>query len=184
MPVKCTFVFRNLTEAAELERVKGLIALQAVGGADAVEVTADEGEDIVRISFVLPGVAAVPKFIENLKHKAGPDGATALAFEESGRQLSTEFRTVALRGSVKVSVKFAVTPGAQLYYSPSPGQETQVPADKISEAGEVTLDVAIARGQESIYARTVLGELEKCIKIDIFTGATVEIAKADYDARK
>jgi hypothetical protein len=122
--------------------------------------------------------------VEALKYKATASGGKVLAYEESGRQISSAFRTVAIKGTVKVTVTFAVTPGARLFYSPVAGEETEVPAEKIAADGKVSLDVSIARGQEAVYGRTVLGEVEKCIKIDIYTGEVTEITRAEYDSHK
>jgi hypothetical protein len=55
-----------------------------------------------------------------------------------------------------------------------------VDAALIDATGNVTLPVTIAKGQEFVYARTVLGGVERCIKVDIFSGETVEITKAAY----
>jgi len=82
---------------------------------------------------------------------------------------------------VTVSVSFSVAPGAKLFYSPAPGTEEEVPAEKIDADGKVSLQVSIVKGQEFIYARTVLGEVEKCIKIDIFSGEAADVSRAQYD---
>ena len=85
---------------------------------------------------------------------------------------------------MKINVTFMIAPGASLFYSPAPGAETSVPAESIDETGKVTLEASIARGQEFVYGRTVLGEIERCIKIDIYTGEVAEISKAAYEAHQ
>jgi hypothetical protein len=180
MPVKCSFVFKNLTDAAEVDRVKKAIQAKADGGA--VEVTTGEA-GMVTMAFTLADVTALPKLAEQLKYKTS-DSGKALAFEESGRQVSTSFRTVAISGSVKVTLQFTISPGAKLFYSGKPGEETEVPADKIDASGNVKLDAPIARGQGFVYARTVLGAVEKCIKVDIYDSSVTQISRAAYDAHQ
>jgi hypothetical protein len=181
VPVKCVLGFANIGDAAEIERIKGVIAPLAVDNAVAVEAAAD---GFSAMTFTLADVSAYPALVEALKYKTAADGTKTLVFEESGRQISSAFRTVAIRGQVKMTVTFSVTPGAKLFYSPAAGQETEVPADQIAADGKVTMDVSIARGQEAVYGRTVLGEVEKCIKIDIYSGDVMQIARAEYDAHK
>ncbi|MCE5218598.1 hypothetical protein LLH03_16370 [bacterium] len=149
----------------------------------AVEVTKQE-DGGVAMSFTLEDVSKFPALVEALRYRATPDGGKQLVYEELGRQVSASFRTATLSGAVKMSITFMVTPGAQLFVSPKAGEEQQVAQDKIAADGTVAMDVPIVRGQESVYARTVLGEVEKCIKIDLFTGAITEVTKANYQAQK
>jgi hypothetical protein len=179
--VKCSFTFQNLTDAAELDRVKAMVQSRAEG--NVVEVTSGEG-GTVTMSFMLPDVTAAPAVIEELKYRVSGDGSKLLVFEESARQVASTFRTVAIKGAVKVTLNFTISPGAKLFYSAAAGQEAEVAADRIGAQGNVTMDVAIARGQDFVYARTVLGEVEKCIKVDIFDSSVSTISRAEYDAHK
>ena len=180
VPVTCSFSFTNLG-AADLERAKEIVAAASVGGSVDVSMAEDGA---VTLIFVLPDVTAVPKVAHDLRFKAGADGTQTMVFEEEGRTVSSSFRTARITGSVKINVTFMIAPGASLFYSPAPGAETSVPAESIDETGKVTLEASIARGQEFVYGRTVLGEIERCIKIDIYTGEVAEISKAAYEAHQ
>jgi len=179
VPVDCMLEFANLTNVAEQDRVKATIVEVAVDGR--VTVVPCDAPGSIGMAFTLADVTALPALVESIKYRLTDDGGKALVFEESGRMVTSKFRTAAITGTVSVSVSFCIAPGADLFYSAAPGEETQVAAGKIDRDGNVTLQVAIARGQEFIYARTVLGEIEKCIKIDIFTGESVEISRAQYE---
>ncbi len=180
MPAKCTLVFVNLDQA-EHERVKGLIAAKAVDGA-VEETTAQDG--MVTMTFTLADITLLPALAQDVRYRTAEDGTKTLVFEEAGREFASSFRAAKISGAIKVSVTFSVAPGATLYYSPKAGEEVELPADVIDDQGKVDMDVAIVRGQEFIYARTVLGEVERCVKIDIFTAAATDVTRAAYDAHQ
>ena len=148
---------------------------------DGVVETAEAEGGGVTMTFTLPDVTLLPKLAHDLSYKA--DGTT-LIFQEEGRSVASTFRTARISGSIKITVTFNIAPAAALFYSPAPGEEVAVPAESVDETGKVTLDVSINRGQEFVYGRTVLGEIERCIKIDIYTGEVAEIAKDAYEAHQ
>ena len=142
------------------------------------ETTAADGA--FSLAATLADAASYAAVVDALQFRAEADGSRRQVFQLADKELRSSFTTVQIKGTVKVTVTFTVTPGATLFHSAAPGQETQVDAALIDATGNVTLPVTITKGQEFVYARTVLGGVERCIKVDIFSGETVEVTKAAY----
>lgn len=78
-------------------------------------------------------------------------------------------------------VKFSVKPGSKLFYRFEGGSEIDA-TPQVDPNGEVALKLQIRKGQkeEYIFARTVLDEVSRHIKINIFSQSVTDIDKAEY----
>jgi hypothetical protein len=179
VPMPCELAFSGLTAAAETARVRELVAAQAVGGE--VTVSTDAAGQVV-MSFTLSDLSALPALSEAIRTRAG--ATPQPAFEELSRKLSVSFRTASLHGAVTMTVHFTVTPGSQLFVSLSPGAEAQVDPANLSAAGDATVTVQLPRGERSVYARSVLGAVEKCICLDVLTGDATDITREQYQTHQ
>ncbi len=84
-----------------------------------------------------------------------------------------------ITASIKVLLSFRIKPGSQLFYKDQGGSEVDITSN-VNSSGEVTLRTKIKKGQEFIFARTVLNKVSRFIKIDVYTQLVTDIDEIEY----
>ena len=183
-PVSCTYRFYDVTDNAEVTRLRSTIQAQAKDGRVNESSSSDPTGPFREYQFTLASLDHVAKLDAALRAKAaeaGDHAPTALLYEQFDTRFSASHRTVTLTATLESVVRFKITPGASLFYSLGAGQEVAVPREQVDSAGQVALTLRIPRGQRYLYARSVVGEVQRCLRINCETGQTEEVERAAYD---
>ncbi len=182
--IKCRYRFYNIEDQEYIKFIRQTLRYNARNGAVDNETTGqDERGKFTEFSLVVRGVrklADLSAVLPFQKRKVGDAESVSIVFEEFDPQYSTNFRTVSITGSLRILVRFRITPKATLYYSVQPDRELLVPENQIDKDGNVELQVQIPRTQEYVYARTVMGTVERYLRINVETGRAEEIQRELY----
>jgi hypothetical protein len=89
------------------------------------------------------------------------------------------YESTDILASIEVIVTFDIKPGAQLFYKDEGGVEKDI-TSQVGPDGKVTLQTKIKQGQEYIFARTVLDEVTRHIKINVYSQKVSDIDKNEY----
>jgi hypothetical protein len=181
--VAVTYRFTNVENPADRERVYRIARSVAVADTlDPKEVPA--GPDF-ELKFVVPRLAALDTAHELILFVPQPGGqpdAPTQAFNPRDPAFSIGYDTVSIGAGIDVTVRFKVTPGAQLFYRPQSGEPIDV-TKQVGETGIVSIPVRISRGQEFFYAKAISGGVTKWLKINIFTQQVQEITQAEFEGK-
>ena len=178
--IRCTYTFQNIDDVEHLNRVSEMIADVAVGGIQ----RSKNGSGQI-FSFVVPTLDTIdelhPKllFATGFLHQAQLGQTPEQVMESADPQFSIRYYTIDIGASLEMTVRFCVTPGARLYYSPEGEPEREI-THLVDPSGCVALPTKISKGQEWLFARTESGSMCKYIKINIFTTNVVEISAREY----
>lgn len=183
--IACEFAFEDLS-SEQLEVVKATIQSFSKGGR--VQQEGGPGlfssQDHVKYSFTVEGgLLRVAELDSAISYKVSNGQATNLLYDQLDSRFTTRYRTARLSGTVETIVRFQVAEGAKLYYSLEPGTEIPVPDNQIV-SGNVELMVRLPRTEQYVYARTVLGRVEKFLRIDVSTGEAEAIDSRAYRERE
>jgi hypothetical protein len=180
----CTYRFYDVTDNAEVNRLRSAIQAQAKDGRVAESSGSDPSGQFREYQFTLASLDDTAKLDSALRAKAveaGDQAPTALLYEQFDARFAASYRTVTLTASLESVVRFKITPGASLFYSLGAGQEVAVPKDQVDSAGKVALALRIPRGQRYLYARSAVGDVQRYLRINCETGQIEEVDRAAYE---
>ena len=183
----CTYRFYNAVDEKELSLIAQTVRQHASDGRVQESSGSDSQGRFHEYRFAVASVAEIEKLDSVLPFRgghAGQDGSAVLLYEQFDTQYFTRYRTVTITGSVEIVVRFRITPGASLYYSIGPGKEIPVPQSSVDASGRVALRVRIPRSQQFVYGRSVLGGVQRYLRINVETGQAEEIGRAAYLGRR
>ena len=95
------------------------------------------------------------------------------------KEFKVSYDSTDISASMEVILRFSVKPGSELFYKDQEGDEINI-TDKVDPWGNVEFNTKIGKGREYISARTVLGNVTRYIKIDIFTQVVSDIDPERY----
>lgn len=183
LDIKCTYRFHNVSDKGEVDLLDRTILSFAKEGTVRGESEYVGSGQCRRYTFAVSSLSDIRALNSTLPFKSSKVGerrVTARIYEEFEPTYVTNFRTATITGSVEILVRFKVTPGASLFYSIEAEKEVPVPREQIGYNGDVTLRVRIPRSQEYVYARSVLGQVERYLRIDVESGQAEEIGRESY----
>jgi hypothetical protein len=169
--IHCTYQFQNVGSDEELERIETLIE-----HASSSDITIGGSDKDTTYTF----------FVENLEDIDAIHSEILYDDDEGDRLYNVvdpafriTYQSIEISAALEVTVRFRVTPGAELYYISEDQPEIDI-TQLVDPRGNVALSTSIEQGQQYIYARTVVGDVEKYIMIDIFSREVQEIDESDY----
>ncbi|MBL0702246.1 MAG: hypothetical protein JJV91_02060 [Desulfosarcina sp.] len=86
-----------------------------------------------------------------------------------------------ISASMDIIITFSVKPSSQLFYKDQGGSEIDI-TSRVDRYGEIILKTKIKKGQEFIFARTVLDNVIRYIKINIYNQIVTDIDQTVYDS--
>jgi hypothetical protein len=174
--IQCHYRFRNVEREQDRERIAKVIASAAKGD------VRKGGSDMHPEYFFTVKNLDV---LDRMHPKIVYDNPTAephelnRVFNYREPQFSILYETIDIKATIRVIVTFRITPGARLFYKPQGRGEKDI-TDLVGEDGTVTLETQIGRGQEYIYGRTLSGEVQRFIKINVYTQKVTDIDESEY----
>ncbi len=183
--VKCHYSFAYIDRKEEQDRVLKLVTQYAVPGTVAVEppssYAAKRSPNGFDVSFQITNLANLNDLHEKLLFPEGASrgGKDSQAFNAHDPELFYAYDSVTLGGQVDMVVNFQVTPGARLLYKPQ-GQPERDITDRVAADGSVNLATNLHKDETYIYARTIAGNVERFIRINIFTRQVESISRDQY----
>jgi hypothetical protein len=185
--IRCEYTFHNTVreDADRIQRVAERYRLEDY------PVYIEVGDDSVYCEFTVYSLAEIQRMHDEFRYlpqlrqaKYVPDqpgqATQKLAFEELNPVLKLEYHTAQLEAGLTMTVSFKISPGAKLFFAAEGDREAEVHEDFIDKNGNVELPIAIEEGQKYIYGRTILGNITKCIRVNIYTGETQEVSLDEY----
>ncbi len=189
--IKCEYTFFN-TEPEDVDRIARVLekyrlaenSLYMSVGADTIycEFTVAMTDDLDRIHGDLRNLPQLRSFDPALRNSASSTDRLrpAVVFAQINPVFTTGYRTAQLEGGLTMALRFSISPGATLFYAADGDEEVAVPDSCIAVDGTVFFPTSVREGQRYVYGRTVLGDVTKCIRIQVFTGHTEEIPLEEY----
>lgn len=175
-PIRCHFTFKNITQEDDQIRIDNVINRFAVD--DVKKTGPASSPDYV---FSVPNLDVLNKLHPQIAYtKAGKKKVPQQVFTDRNAFFSVEYSMLDLAASLEVTVTFHITPGADLFLKIEEKQPEENITDKVDATGKVRLKTKIHKGQEFIYARTIADNVERYIKINIYSQAVENITKEEY----
>ncbi len=186
--IYCTLSFHFVEKAEEKEHILDAIKKHATpqGGEAQPYRVKQTGPDAFECTFRVKNLDVLDALHTDLKFKKDPKGKEGwmMIVQESEPRFAMRYDSAWLTGKIKVELTFRISPpGARLFYRDEEGKEHEI-TDRVSSEGVVKLYVKIRRDQDYFYAKTVSGQLERFIKVNIYTQEVSEITREEYEARK
>ena len=186
-PIQVDMTFRNVETPTERARIEQAIAREARNGRFEAE---QEGTDL-RMRFEVLSLDALERLHPVLIFPGGPPRRTRIAnpfrsahdperrYNDDRPSFSVVYETARLDAALEIIVRFRITPGAELFYVTSGRGEQKADLPE-NHDGNIRLRTRIAPGQRAIYGRTVLGGVERFIRVDVFTQEVQRISRSEY----
>jgi hypothetical protein len=177
--IGCRYMFSGLDNKSERARVEGLIRKYAKPGS--LLVSADQVSTAPVYTFVVDRLAMLTELHAELVYgqSSGRSRPDDQLLNPRSPVFHIHYDSAHLGAALEVIVHFRVTPGAQLFYKPQAEQEQEI-TSKITASGDVTLRTSIEKGHDYIYARSVSGNVNKYIRINVYSQEVREISKSEY----
>ncbi len=175
--IPCTYRFKMLTRPTDQERVDRAIRKVAAGPvAKSGTVTYPEYRfHVVRLADL---DRLHPELLfDNPGTLLTANRRQALNLRAAGVDFT--FDSTDVSASAAITVTFQVKPGSRLYYKHPGGVESDITA-KVGKQGKVTLPTSIKEGQKFIYARAVKDNVNRYIRINIFSNDVQDISRHEY----
>lgn len=197
--IHCTLTFNDLVRADEREWVESILkangadvnsgpgTVEKVTGAakklissSAESMDRDPAADEpVAYTFTVSDPAALDRIHRALM--TGHTGSPQPLFNAGTPSYAMNYSTARLDGGLDITVHFTISPDAELF-TKQPGSAEQAAGGTIDRTtGRVSLPATLHRGEDFLYARTVRGNVQRFLKIDVYTGESSEIDRATYE---
>jgi hypothetical protein len=174
--IHCQVTVVGVQSAQEWARIERIIRASAVSSS--LHPTSAPDSSGRQYQFAVKRLADLDAIHAQILYDPNGDPQRQL-FNPTNASFSIHYDTVNLGGGVEVIVHFKVTPGARLFYKPEGDSETDI-TPAVSPSGDVALKTNIHKGQQYIYARTVAGQVQRFIRIDVYTQSVQEIPGSQY----
>jgi hypothetical protein len=176
--ISCEYSFTNIQRKEDQKRVDDAIRSIAVGGT--VNKSGPVSDPVYR--FRVARFSQLQDIHGKLLFQnpsAGKESERGQVLNPRTPEFSMKFDSTDIAASIDVILKFTINQGSQLFYKDQGGSEKNI-TSMVDSRGRVTLPTKIKRGQEYIFARTVLDNVTRYIKIDVFSQQVTDITKAEY----
>lgn len=174
--IPCRYEVLNVDREVDIDRIDRAIRSVAIDG---VRKTGDSDRTIYefRVASLSDINRIHPQILfKDAEASAPEDKGQTLSFRDAAFEIT--YYSAQLSASMEVIVRFDVLPDSQLFYKEN-GVEKEI-TSQVDEAGNVELRTKIRPDQKYIYARTVLGEVQRYIRIDVFSQEVSDIDADDY----
>ena len=174
--IPCTYRFKMLSRPTDQERVERAIRAVAAGPV-AKSGTVTYPEYRFHVARLADLDRLNPELLfDNPDTLLAANRRQALNLRAAGVDFT--FDSTDVSASATITVTFHVKPGSRLYYKHPGGVETHHGQGR--QAGQVTLPTAIKEGQKFIYARAVKDNVNRYIRINIFSNEVQDISRREY----
>ncbi|OVE73708.1 hypothetical protein BVX93_01010 [bacterium B13(2017)] len=178
--IACVFRFFNIQSNDELKNIESTIK-QYASYNEVEKIMGREAQgEFTEYSFNVNSYNTIKLLREELPYKNNNPNSKKLIYQEFSPKFITNFQTVTLEASMEITINFKISAGSELYYCIDPYKEISVPEENIDPLGNVSLPIQIVRDQKYIYAKSILAQVERYLRIDVETGQTEEIDKKIY----
>lgn len=174
--LSCTANFKTIDSATERQRIYDVVSSYAER--NSVLPAECPNTPVFTLHFKVPDSKTLDAIDAHLRFIDQND-VIQQVLNASNAALTIDYDTITLTGTIKVTLTFHVDPGARLYIKPEGEREREI-TDSVSPNGDVEYAATIGKGQDFVFARANNGGVDKFIKIDIHSGAVIQITKAEY----
>jgi len=181
--VQCVYRFRNVERQSERDRIGQLmIAAAREGkvvkrGTDADPTYEFVAHDLRSLDWLHGQILAMRDTGRGAPADARDAGARV--FEARNAVFQIDYSTIGIGASLQVVLRFKVTPGSKLYYKPQGDAEQDI-TELTDAGGNVELRTNIREGQRYLYGRTVSGQVERFIRVNVYTQQVEDIPRSEY----
>jgi hypothetical protein len=175
--IACRYQFQDVDREEDQNRVDAAIRSVAIG---AVSKTGPTTAPEYRFTVArLKDLDKIHPQILYKNSKAQDPSELRQTLNARGPKFAITYDSTDISASIEVIVSFNVKPGSQLFYKDQGGSEIDV-TPQVDSSGNVTLRTKIQKGQEYIFARTVLDAVTRFIRIDVYSQRVTDIDKKEY----
>jgi len=181
-PIPCTYRFKMLSRPEDQARVEAAIHSVAFGIVTKGG-TVSYPEYRFHVARLADLDALTPKLLyvdsANVGSPFMPRAPRKQTLNLRASAVDFTFDSTDVTASATTMVIFNVKPGSRLYYKVPGGVESDITA-KIDKKGRVSLPVHVKEGQRYLYVRAMKDNVNRYIRINIFTNQTQDISRREY----
>jgi hypothetical protein len=172
--VQCRFRFKDVEQELSQDRIRSVIAEYVKG-----KVEESGSPSNPEYLFSVESLLAARDLNQKLLFETSAPTSNSAQVFNADINLLIDYTTASLEAVLEVTLKFKVTPGAQLFLRNPDGSEKDI-SDLVTGNGSVTLPVKLQKGQDAIFARTMAGKVEKYMRIGVYNQDVRYISKEEY----
>ncbi len=174
--ISCQYSFADIDREEDQVRIDKAISSVASG-----DMTKAGSDSSPTYNFTVKKLASLDKINPKILYKNPTAKPNNLRQTVTARNpiFSITYESTDIEASLEIIIKFNIKPGAQLFFKDEGGAEKDI-TSLVGRDGRVILQTKINRGQKYIFARTMLDEVSRYIKIDVNTQKVSDIDKKDY----
>jgi hypothetical protein len=174
--ISCRYSFLDMDREEDQLRIDD--AIRSVALEDVTKMGTDSSPTY---SFTVKKLASLDKIHPRILYKNPTAKPKNLCQTLNARNpnFTITYESTDISASIEVIVRFDIKPGAQLFFKDEGGVEKDI-TSQVGPDGKVTLQTKINQGQEYIFARTVLDEVTRYIKINVYSQKVSDIDKSKY----
>ncbi len=177
--IRCQLSFSSVDRPADRKRIGELLARYAVPGSlNPPAAAVPQSSDFV-YTMSVPRLGVLDDIHAQLLMDSSTSADARQVFNSREPAFKINFDAAAIAGEMQVILRLRTTPGAKLFYKPQDAAEQDL-TSKVQPTGLVEFRTNIHRGQDFIYARTVSGQVERFIRINVFSQQVEEIDPRQY----
>ena len=177
--ITCHYTFTGLESQGERDRVAAAIKKYAKDGV--ITSAPDPAAVSPEYVFTVDRLAELDQLHAELlfTDPAATPANLQQRLNSHGQTFSIHYDSANLGATIEMIVHFHVTPGVKLFYKPQGEGEKDI-TDMVGDSGDVKLLTSIRRGEEFISARIKAGNIDKFIRINIYTQQVESIPSNAY----
>jgi hypothetical protein len=175
--IPCIYRFKMISRTEDQARIEAAIHAVAIG-----PITKSGTLAFPEYRFRVTRLADLDKLHPKLLY-SNPDALLpssrkqVLNLKAAGVEVILDSTDVS--ASAITTVTFSVKPGSRLYFKNPGGTESDITA-KVDKNGKVTLPTTIKEGQKFVFARAMKDNVNRYIRINIFTSDVQDVTQRDY----
>jgi hypothetical protein len=174
--INCLYSFKDIDREEDQIRIEK--AIRSVAVEPAIKTGTDSSP---KYSFTVKKLASLDKIHPQILYKNPTAKPKDLCqtLNAHNPNFAITYESTDIAASIEVIVRFGIKPGAQLFFKDQGGVEKDI-TSQVGHDGSVTLRTKIKQEQKYIFARTVLDEVTRYIKIDVYSQEVSDIDKKEY----
>ena len=175
--IPCAYRFKMLSRPEDQARVEAAIHTVAIG-----PVVKAGTVSFPEYRFRVARLADLDKLHPRLLY-SNPDtllnASLKLTLNVRAAGVDMTFDSTDVSATATTLIAFNIKPGSRLYYKNPGGVEQDITA-KVDKQGKVVLPITVKEGQKHLYARAMKDNVNRFIRINIFTSQVQDITKREY----
>ena len=175
--IPCTYRFKMLSRPEDQARVEAAIHTVAIG-----PVVKAGTVSFPEYRFRVARLADLDKLHPRLLY-SNPDTLLNASLKQTlnvrAAGVDMTFDSTDVSATATTLIAFNIKPGSRLYYKNPGGVEQDITA-KVDKQGKVVLPITVKEGQKHLYARAMKDNVNRFIRINIFTSQVQDITKREY----